>query len=549
MQTRAFNLMKIWCDQLLDYTIKGTGSPYTDGGLICPACHVIHGRIADLVLPLTVLWDKTGEKNYLDAAVRLVEWSEFNLTFPDGSWRNDAGNQWRGISAFSAMALGDALLHYEEKLPADIAARWRSIFVRLSDFCLTLTDICNPVINYYAGSAAELAMAWKLTGDTRYLDEANRKEAYCRRHFDENGLLCGEGQPHDGLSGKGCHHIDMGYNTEESLPLLMRHAHLLGDAEKIAFYKARMLDQLEFLLPCGAIDNSWGTRHNKWTYWGSRTSDGALEGLALEADDPLFAKAMDAVLGLYERCTHDGLLSLPMSAFAGEPTCLHHSFCHAKALAAVVLENPPAAPAGTLPREREYGVKAFQNGNLLLVSKGGWRATFSSIDLANYRGSDNGGGSMNLLWHERVGAVCAASMADYSPSEPLNMQYLRKSAQTPCMTPHIRFADGRRTVLDKGASLTADGDVIRAAGEGWSASYAFDGDSLTITAKTDKPAVFSLPIVCPPGVSLDERMTITASAPIKADYSRRAFNQVPGFCMIPIELPIDGSVAINIIIR
>ena len=64
MQKRAYKLMKEWCDTLLSYQVR-TQTPYTDGGLLCPACHVIHGRIADLCFPLSVIWSKTGDEAYL----------------------------------------------------------------------------------------------------------------------------------------------------------------------------------------------------------------------------------------------------------------------------------------------------------------------------------------------------------------------------------------------------------------------------------------------------------------------------------------------------
>ena len=72
LKARANRLLLEWCDTLLGFRVSGTGSPYTDGGLICPACHVIHGRNADLVFPLTLLWDETGDQRYLDAAEKLV---------------------------------------------------------------------------------------------------------------------------------------------------------------------------------------------------------------------------------------------------------------------------------------------------------------------------------------------------------------------------------------------------------------------------------------------------------------------------------------------
>ena len=72
MKERAFKLMKEWCDTLLTYRVS-TNTPYTDGALLCPACHVIHGRIADLSFPLTLLYVKENDEKYLAAAdVELV---------------------------------------------------------------------------------------------------------------------------------------------------------------------------------------------------------------------------------------------------------------------------------------------------------------------------------------------------------------------------------------------------------------------------------------------------------------------------------------------
>ena len=92
MQNRAFRLMKIWCDALLTYRVQ-TASPELHGTLLCPACHVVHGRIADLAFPLSVLWNKTGDGRYLETADHLIQWTQRTISRPDGSWRNDAGNE------------------------------------------------------------------------------------------------------------------------------------------------------------------------------------------------------------------------------------------------------------------------------------------------------------------------------------------------------------------------------------------------------------------------------------------------------------------------
>lgn len=473
---------------------------------------------------------------------------------PDGSYRNDLGNNWKGITAFSALALGDTLLEFGGRLPAELREKWTAIFERLSDFSLRYFDTISPNINYFAGASAELALAYKLLGKPEYLEKANHWEKFCRKRFDESGLFYGEIHGTDYISERGCRGIDMGYNLEESIPLLLRHSVLIGDAEKLEFYKKRTLDHFEFLLPDGAIDNSFGTRHNKWTYWGSRTSDGLLEGLALVLDEPVFARAADRVLTLWESCTHGDLLSLPMAAEAGEPTCLHHSFCHAKALAALV--NSPLTPADTdaaiLPSESQRGVKAFQNGNLLTISIGGWRATFSAIDIACYRGSDNGGGSMTLLWHEKTGPICASTMETYVPSEPLNMQYLRSSDSSPCMTPHL-VVNGKSTILDKSARLGYDRNKIRASGDGWSVDYSFTPDSVGLTVKA-ADARLILPVICSRNTAARfenncltaGKVVVEADKPIAADITKRTFNQVGGFEYIPVTAEIADELNISI---
>lgn len=546
MQKRAFELMKTWCDKLLTYTVQSE-YPYLDGALLCPACHVVHGRIADLAFPLTVLYVKTGERHYLDAADKLINWTEFNLSRPDGSWRNDAGNEWKAISAFSAMSIGDALYHYGDDLPCELYNKWMALFVRLSDFIHDKIVSINPVINYHAGAACEQALAWKLTGEQKYLEFAREREAVCHKHFDENGLFFGEGHPIAHVTEKGCRYIDMGYNIEESMPLLLRYAALTGG--QLEFYRDRYRDHMEFLLPDGGIDNSWGSRHNKWTWWGSRTSDGAIEGLSLLLDEPLFADACERVLSLYERCTHDGLLAVPMAHEAGEPTCLHHTFCHAKALAALITAEPVEVQRTTLPCEENYGIKLFQNGTVALVSHNGWRATVSACDAQYIDRSENGSGSMTLLMHGTM-PVCASTMREYAPSEPLNMQYLRNSDQTPCMTPRLVFEDGN-SLTEKGVTLARpDALTLLAVGADWSIRYEF-GDTVRITVKSDRPAKFMLPVIRSGEVSLSEntvtvgKMTVTADAP-GCDPDAYGFNQVGGFIWLPITIEVNGETTVTI---
>ena len=549
MKKRAYKLMKEWCDTVLSYKIE-TSSPYTDGATMCPACHVAHGRIADLCFPLTVIWNTEGDEHYLKEADKLIDWTEFNLKSPRGFWYNDAGNRWYCTTAFSALAIGEALYHFGDVLPRCYYDKWKKLYIRLTDSVEKSVEDEGiiPVSNYYCGFAANLAMAYKLTGERKYYDRAKFWADEALRRFDEQGFFYGEGYPMQASDGS--HTIDMGYNMEESIPLLMRYASLTG--EHIDFTRERMRDHLEFMLPDGAIDNSFGTRHNKWTYWGSRTSDGIVEGLALALDDPMIADACERALSIYEKFTRGGLLSMPMAEDAGEPTCLHHTFTHAKALAALVIaENIPEIKRTVLPSEVDYKTKLFQSGRLILASNGEYRATFSACRAMRHPDfASNGGGSMNLLYHKDYGVIAAATSAEYVTTEPLDQQYLRTADTSPCMTAQF-IINGEQACKDKEATLSADGYCISAKAKLWQAKYTFEGSMLNIDLECEN-GIYNIPIVASRGdrvtisadkrhLSINERLFIDSSRELDVCPDERVFNQVGVFLYLPISIKVCGS--------
>ena len=550
MKKRAERLLKDWCDALLAYQVQ-SNTPYTDGALLCPACHIVHGRIADLCFPLTVLWEKTGEQKYLEQADKLIDWTEYNLKSEKGFWFNDISSRWIGTSAFGAMAIGEALYHYETILPINIKQKWMSIFLRICDGFMREEGKLRPLVNYYCAIAALLAIAWKLTDKNEYYSGAKKWLEVALNRFDEEGLLYGEKYPIE--FDDGTHTIDMGYNLEESLPLLLRYADLTG--EYMEFFRDRLRDHIEFLLPDGAIDNSFGTRHNKWTYWGSRTSDGLISGLAFVLDEPMFADACERVLEIYERCTQHGLLALPMAEEAGEPTCLHHTFTHAKALAALVCaEYVPKVERTILPCEMKYGVKEFQKGKVLLLSHGSFRATFSAMkylheDLAN------GGGSMNLLYHDKYGVICAATSAKFFMQEITNQQHLRHADEMKCMTAQF-IVDGKMACRDQNVELSYQGTTILSKAEKWQVSYTFYEDTINITLQCED-GVYQLPIVCKKdsnvnvsedycSIEIDNKLILTSDTAFIVESKKRLFNQVGGFLYLPISVNVKGDVKLSL---
>jgi len=100
VRERITGLLKTWCDTLLAYQITSPRKE-VDGAILCPACNMIHGRCPDLIYPLMYLADTLHEDRYLQGALRLFRWGDYVIC-DDGSMRNDAFDDWRGITVFNA---------------------------------------------------------------------------------------------------------------------------------------------------------------------------------------------------------------------------------------------------------------------------------------------------------------------------------------------------------------------------------------------------------------------------------------------------------------
>lgn len=573
---QVYGLLKEWCDYMLYRTVKGIEDPNLKGAMLCPACGFVHGRFADVILAYTLLYTETGEEKYLKAADEAVDWSENNVLTPEGTWYNDINSVWYGTGLFSAMALGETLHNFGGKIPEDIYNKWFSIFVRMAEGCKEFVHFSwyNPVINYYCGAAAFFAFCYKFLGDEKYKDEANYWEEIISHQFDSDGLLFGESHPINDISKKGCYGIDLGYNLEESLQLLIQYALYMEDEEKLKFYCDKALTHLEFIMPDGAIDNSFGSRHNKWTYWGSRTSDGIQEAFPRVAKyNRKFAKAAALNFNLLERCTVDGALyGGLMQHDANEPACIHHAFAHSKALALMYMhmdENDfKNLEDVILPREEEYGIKTFQNGYLKLVSVGDFRATISAIDhVVSTDKRCNMGGNLNLLWHKKYGAICAATMHDFFLVEPFNFQLLREAKHTFCMTSRIVSGD-YQSDTDKTVEISSQiGDnsaEITVTGKselGFTIKYNFKPDKVSISITADKDCTYILPIVIENTSKIDvfstnklsfkSILTVSSDSDINlgCDINKRYFNQVGGFEYVPLEILLSSNKQINIYIN
>ncbi|MBQ7387148.1 MAG: hypothetical protein IJW03_03165 [Clostridia bacterium] len=572
--SKYFELLKSYCDRLVENQIKELTDASFHGGVLCPSCALIHGRIGDAVYPLAAMYDYTGDEKYLECARGVVEWSERNVKIADGGYKNDMMKDWIGISVFSSISFGEALLHHGDCLDAETRAEWERIHVRITDYVYRtfVKPSFSTNVNYFFAYCSALAIAYRLTSDEKYKDAAySMAERVVREHITADGLIHGEGSPAGNKkTPKGSYGVDIGYNVEESLPALTAFAHYMNDEKYMEIALSLWRSHLELMLPDGAWDNSFGTRHNKWTYYGSRTSDGCQTGLCYIWDkDPIFAEAAERNFELIRECSRDGYLyGGRMYIEAGELPCLHHSFAHAKALAALIDSGFEHKERAALPRETEYGLRELKSVNVELVSVGDFRATVSGYDCIKYTGAATAGGAMTLLYHKDYGTVFASSVEEYSITEALNMQMPNGFLHCRCTTPRIE--NGKyRSINALDCSLSAnesDGRVsIKASGvlrDGrfeesapYTIEYFFDKDSIIIKAVSESGGTLALPVVCGTDGEIlccgeytdvtcaDRRVRLTSSEKIVCDENEpRIFNLVGGFIAANLKINLTAGV-------
>ncbi|MET3666063.1 hypothetical protein [Caulobacter sp. 1776] len=583
------SLLKIWCDGLLGQQVSGLVWQNANGGFLCPGCGMIHGRIADTVYPLMRMARTSGDPRYVQAAKAAQDWSERNVSRPDGGWVNDVFlNDWKGTSVFRATALAETLLHHGDLLDAQTRDAWRARLAAAYNFLTGYMKMDTGNINYPVSAAYAFSLGAEVFGRSDYETRARDFAHACLDYFTPNNLLFGEGHPQRGRSPKGRPPVDLGYNVEESLPALAMYALRTGDKAVLDQTVASLRAHMEFMLPDGGWDNSWGTRNFKWTWWGSRTSDGCHPAYRLLADhDPRFAEVAARNLAQLAACTHDGLLyGGPHYRDHGYRPCIHHTFSHAKALATVIdLAKPtPIAPAA-LPRDVAYGLKSFSEIGTHLASVGPWRATFTDYDfdyMAPAGGGHASGGALSLLYHQALGPVLTASMTRYKAVEITNQQAPIDATHQP-LTPRIEVtqdkeaftsladltaemtveSDGQRVrVVSRGRLLTPEGKGLDPA-VAYALIYDLTPEGLSVTARVSglgegRSARLIMPLIARRDEATsqpDARRFVVARKGGRilvksADHDfeplavPRVFNLVPGFQAAPLAIALnDGQIA------
>lgn len=594
------SLLEDWCRGLRRLQVRDTGDPRLDGAILCPACGRIHGRCGEAAYPFLKMASLSQDKEpWISAARQVLQWEEHNLRQPDGSLLNDLDVDWKGTTVFYTIQLADCLLFHGCLLNEEERTLWKERLARCGEFLYTFEELRENNINYSIGNALALFLCGQVLDEPRYAGKARELAAMAEERFTENGLLFGEGIPQEKKSPKGCLPVDLGYNMEETLPCLALYGHLSGDQRAMELAEQGLCSHLAFMLPDGGLNNSFGTRCYKWTYWGSRTSDGCALGLLLYGKkEPAFARAAARNLRLLKECTHEGLLyGGPHYLAAGQPPCVHHTFTHAKVLAEIMdrglgpllethtpeerhlrwaMSRRETGPSGNLEKASgRFSVQAYPEIASWRFAGGGWQAFVTAYDWEYMRGGHVSGGTLSLLYGSRAGVILVSAMGEYSRKEPANMQVPRQVREEPLGLRIEAWRDGAcfSSIYEDGARCRVKGNCFQAEGylkdkchrepEGripYRLEYIFEENCVCIRAFC-REGTLICPVISAPGERIQRhpgslvirrrekggntggRVTVSSPNPMRLPYgTERIFSLAPGLCALRLELaPTEGQ--------
>lgn len=415
------------------------------GALACPRCGVLHTRAAEAVWPMAQRYTETGDGRHLRAARALAVWL-FRQQQPDGSWK-ETPEEWTGTTTDQLLMLVLAFESLSSHFEAAERAAWLAAIEHAADYLARIMSPQFASINYCATTTASLAAANRLIPKKIYLDQAQALARATVALLDEDGFLNGEGGKCYGRKMG----VDLGYSLEMSLWGLGYYARLTGDIFVRDLVRAALRSHLPFIYPDGMMDNSWGIRSNKWTVYGSATSDGCQALFALFADDdPAYASAAWRNLQFLRTCIRDGLVDYGPhhAAVMREPPCIYPTFAKAKNLAmAMALDPQPQRPLAALPADGRDWQRHFATLDVVVTRTRAFMGTVTAYRYKDFAAGPRGkymfrpsGGALSCLWLEGHGLLQASSQTEYHRWEPMSFPVVDGEVRP--LTPRIEFTSG-----------------------------------------------------------------------------------------------------------
>ena len=495
-----FDAAKALCDILISHQFTDENSA-DHGALLCPAHEKSHTRTGEAVFPLLHLYSETNEKEYLDAALGLLRWLS-RVQKDDGSWESESCE----VEGLATVSLTLALSHSYQLPKSPVADKDRETLVKMirkgaEYVCDRATskrlEQLGPGMGFLALSSSALQFAHGVTGEERYRLSARDNALSAIQQINEEGFLVGErpGVP-------SCHpYVDVGFSVEISLGALTVYSCLSGNQEVREAVLKALQTHLNFIVPTGYIDDSWGTRMDRWTLLGSEEGIGCqVPFLALRNFDARFQRAAGQNLRfMLKNMMKDGLVTAGPHAkdSPGYRPCITPTALRANALSQT-LTYSCGVPLGRegkwiLPTEEKGWVRFYKSVNVLQVRTSALLCTITGYGAGAPRLTAPSGGAVSHLWHTRFGTVQAASayipaLHDFDEHRPrgwlapriealIGDRYFSNLFEPSAVISFSdkKIADDKFEVVVTGALKSQDGDD---SGLTYAITYCFEGATI-----------------------------------------------------------------------
>ena len=438
LSTKAMRLLSRLNSALLRQIQQNKHDP-DYGAITCPQCNLYHTRAAETVYPFAFEYSQTGNKIYLQAAINVGNWL-IKQQQEDGSW-HETPDEWTGTTTDQALMMSLAYPILKPHLSHIESERWLHSIELAGDYLVKVMSPQFASINYCATTTATLMCINSLINKKVYCNKARELAHRIIAKMDHDYFLTGEGGRVFGVK----YGVDLGYNMEMSLWGLALYARLASDDVVTDCVRRSLDNHLAFVYPDGSLDASWGIRSNKWTCFGSATSDGCQVLLSLFMDqNSQYRTAAIRNMHFLETCTKDGVVGfgpLYYDIFSNLP-CIYPTFTKAKNLAmAIAFATADFGEMAPLPLDKK-GIRYFPTLNVVTVRTNQWCTTVSAYSYKDPAGERSKymhrptGGSICNLWLKDHGYFQASSQTKYKRWEPMSFPEMPEILP---LTPRIEF--------------------------------------------------------------------------------------------------------------
>lgn len=438
LSTHATRILMQLNSALLNYVQQDKHSP-DYGAITCPKCNLYHTRAAEAVYPFAFEYKQTGNKTFLKAAINVGNWL-IKQQKENGAWL-ETPEEWTGTTTDQTLMMTMAYPIVKPHLTKKESQSWLQSIEKAADY---LTEVMSPQfasINYCATTTATLMYVNTLIHKTTYTNKACSLAHQIIAKMDCDYFLTGEG----GRVFNVKYGVDLGYNLEMSLWGLALYARLAEDKEVNTYVEKSLESHLGFIYPDGSMDASWGIRSNKWTCFGSGTSDGCqvLFSLFMDKNDQYRTAAIKNMQFL-ETCIQNGIIGfgpLYYDIFDKLP-CIYPTFAKAKNLAmAIAFAKADSGKLPPLPLDKK-GIHYYPTLNIATARTEQWCTTISAYTYKDPAGERSKymhrpvGGNICNLWLKDHGFFQASSQTIYKRWEPMSFPDMPEIRP---LTPRIEF--------------------------------------------------------------------------------------------------------------